>query len=111
MATWRDKISAPGVIKYVAFDAAALAGVFGDVMGVSINPGQTNPVAPVLDTTVKSCGNNSIKFTIPSLSSAGPSGQWWTNFSDDRLTQFGEGQFFSCQYEIKMSPYWFTHIY
>lgn len=96
------RCAAPGVIKCVGFDAAAdLSG--GTNFGIL--PG------PVIDTSVKASGASSIKFTVPSNSGAGASGLYYTNFSADLLTQFGEKAAFFVQWRQRFSAEFLNTVY
>lgn len=89
----------PGVVKCVGFDQAAdIAGAWGENSGIL--PG-TNTV-PSLDSNNKSSGNSSLKFSI-TTSSANSGGSYWTNFSNDLLTQFDSGQEFYVQWRQRFS--------
>ena len=69
---------------------------FGILPGTSANPG--------LDSTVKASGNSSLKFTIPSQSGGNAGGAYFTNFSNDLSTQFGENSDFYIQWRQRFSP-------
>src|ERR1700694_3986991 len=89
----------PGVIKCVGFDTASdIAGAYGDNSGIL--SGQTTPV---LDSSVSASGASSLKFTIPSMSGSDTSGSFFTNFSTDLLTQFGESSEFYVQWRQRFS--------
>jgi hypothetical protein len=100
-----------GYTRGVSFVQADLDAGFGDDIGFFINAGQTNPTAATLDTSFKASSQNSVKFTIPSLSSAGASGQLTINFDPARIVQFGSDQFFSVQYEQAFDRYFFEHTF
>jgi len=90
----------PGVIKCVGFDNASdIAGGFGSNSGIF-----SGATTPELDTNTKASGASSLKFTIPSLSGADTSGSYFTNFSGDLLTQFGENSEFFVQWRQRFSP-------
>ena len=96
-----QRCGSPGVIKCVTFDSSSdLAGVYGNAFGIlpgtSANPG--------LDSTVKASGNSSLKFTIPSQSGSNAGGAYFTNFSNDLSTQFGENSDFYIQWRQRFSP-------
>lgn len=55
--------------------------------------------APVVDTSVKSSGTGSLRFTFPSMSDAGAAGNFMTNFSPDYSVEFGEGDTFHVRYK------------
>jgi hypothetical protein len=88
------------VIRCVNFDSAAvLAGTYGDNSGSL--PGDA---VPAIDTTIKASGTGALKFTIPSNSNANSSGSYFTNFSDNLQTQFGENAEFYVQWRQRFSP-------
>jgi hypothetical protein len=92
--------SAPGVITCVGFDNLAdIAGKDGDISG--IEPGDQNN--PQIDFTVKASGNGSLKFTIPSNATPNSSGSYFTNFSRNLATQFGESSEFYVQWSQRFS--------
>ncbi len=99
----------PGVLECVGFDSPAdIAGTWGDPSGVL--PGDAQ--APILiDAAVKASGNGSMKFTIPSNSGSGSSGSYFTNFSNDLLTQFGEGGEFYIQWRQRFSSEFLNTFY
>jgi chitodextrinase len=102
-----QRCNSPGVIKCVTFDSSSdLAGTYGDPFGIL--PGDSTPV---LDSTVKASGNSSIKFTIPSNSGANSSGSYFTNFSDNLSTQFGENSEFYIQWRQRFSPEFLNTVY
>ncbi len=126
-ADFPTRCAAPGVIKCVGFDQASdIAGTWGDNHGAwggakrcSVNTavacssnadcsgltpsGQTCVTSPVLDTTIKASGSSSLKFTFPSNSGSGAAGQYFTNFSADLATQFGENSDFYVQWRQRFS--------
>jgi len=88
------------VVRCVNFDTpATIAGTYGDNHGTL--PGTA---VPELDTAVKASGAASLKFTVPSNSPANSSGSFFTNFSDDLSTQFGENSEFYVQWRQRFSP-------
>jgi hypothetical protein len=96
-----QRCSAPGVIKCVGFDSASdIAGGYGDNSGIFAG----QKAAPQLDTSMKASGNSSLLFTIFSNTGADASGSYFTNFSTDLLTQFGEGEEFYIQWRQRFSP-------
>jgi hypothetical protein len=96
------------VIKCVGFDAASdITGTYGDNHGTL--PGDAG--LPVLDTTIKASGASSLKFTIPSNSSANSSGEYFTNFSSDLSVQFGENAEFFVQWRQRISPEFLNTVY
>jgi hypothetical protein len=98
-----SRCAAPGVVKCVSFDAGSeiACSTWGCTSGVDL-VGIT--AAPVIDTAVKASGAGSLKFTITSQSGANGAGAYWTNFSNDLLTQFGAGQAFYVQWRQRFSP-------
>jgi hypothetical protein len=84
----------------VSFDSAAdITGTrFGDNSGIF-----SGAARPELDATVKASGASSLKFTIPSNSGADTSGSFFTNFSTDLSTQFGENSEFYIQWRQRFS--------
>ncbi|MDH3314149.1 MAG: fibronectin type III domain-containing protein [Gammaproteobacteria bacterium] len=97
----------PGVIKCVAFDAASdLTGTYGDNSGTL-----SGAATPMIDTSVKASGAGSLKFTIPSNSPADSSGSYFTNFSSNLLTQFGENSEFYIQWRQRFSPEFLNTVY
>ena len=98
--SFATRCSQPGVLKCVGFDSPAdIAGAFGDNSGIL-----SGASTPVLDTTVRASGASSIKFTIPSNSPADTSGSFFTNFSTNLSTQFGENSEFFVQWRQRFSP-------
>ena len=97
---FQTRCSQSGVLRCIGFDSASdIAGVDGDNHGTL--PGTDN--LPVLDTSVKASGNSALKFTVTS-SSANSGGSFWTNFSDNLLTQFDSGQEFYVQWRQRFTP-------
>lgn len=95
------RCAAPGVVRCVGFDASAeIAGTWG-VNPVGSQAGSLT--APSIDTAVKSSGAGSLHFVIPTNSGDNSSGSVFVNFSDDYLTQFGEGQEFYVQFRQRFS--------
>ncbi len=80
-----------GVVKCVGFDGTTdfntgtggLNGAYSQNYGIIPPSGTSDYTRAVRDTSVKSSGNSSLKFTIPSNSGADTSGAWFTNFSDE----------------------------
>jgi hypothetical protein len=96
-----QRCAAPGVIKCVAFDSSSdLAGVYGNPSGII--PGTST--TPQIDSTLKASGAGSLKFTIPSNSGSNAAGTYFTNFSNDLMTQFGENSDFYIQWRQRFSP-------
>jgi hypothetical protein len=106
-SSFTTRCSQPGVIRCVGFDSASdIAGTYGDNAGIL-----SGATTPVLDTTVKASGASSLKFTIPSNSGSDTSGSFYTNFSTDLLTQFGENSEFFIQWRQRFSPEFLNTVY
>ena len=106
-ADFTARCQQPGVIKCVGFDGAAeIAGTWGNNKGIL-----SGAATPALDTSVKASGASSLKFTIPSNSGADTSGSFFTNFSTDLLTQFGENSEFFIQWRQRFSPEFLSTSY
>src|ERR1051325_4737844 len=100
-ANFTTRCAQPGVLKCVGFDSPAdIAGGFGDNSGIILS----GAAAPVLDPSVKASGASSLKMTIPPNSDADTSGSFFTNFSNDLSTQFGENAEFFVQWRQRFSP-------
>jgi len=100
-ANFTTRCAQPGVLKCVGFDSPAdIAGGFGDNSGIILS----GAAAPVLDSSVKASGASSLKMTIPPNSDADTSGSFFTNFSNDLATQFGENAEFFVQWRQRFSP-------
>jgi hypothetical protein len=83
--------SAPGVVRCVGFDSPAdIAGTQTSKSGIL--PGTLT--TPQIDNSVFASGTGSLKFTIPALSDQNAAGSYFTNFSRDLSTQFGENSEF-----------------
>lgn len=106
-ADFEARCAAAGVVRCVGFDAPSdLAGGFGDNHGTD-----SGNAAPELDLTQKASGQSSIRFTIPSNSSANSSGSYFTNFSDDLTLQFDENSTFYVQWRQRFSAEFITTHY
>ncbi len=100
-AAFEVRCHTPGVIRCVGFDSPSeISGREGDPSGLEIDPVD---VAPVIDPTVKASGNGSLKFTIPSHGSAGSSGSFFADFSEDLSARFGPGEEFYVQWRQRFS--------
>ena len=89
---FETRCASPGVVNCFGLDTV------GDVMPY------TNKLTQTVDNAVKASGAGSLKFTIASKSTAGAAGYYARNFSDDRLTQFTEGEEFYIQWRQRFSP-------
>ncbi len=100
-ANFATRCAAAGVIRCQGFDlASSIANtIYGGNSGIDTN----GTSIPVLDSTVKASGASSLKMTIPANSTANSSGDYWLNFSDDLLTQFGAGTAFYVQWRQRFS--------
>ena len=91
----------------VAGDFAPGKSGVGDVPGTNsgIFPpyGTTDYSRATQDTSVKASGNSSLRFTIPANSGSDSSGSYFTNFSTDLSTQFGENSEFYVQWRQRFS--------
>ena len=112
-ADFQARCGVAGVLRCFGFDSNADLGTTGsNAVGANFgnfnNSGACNSAAtvlcPVIDSTVTASGGGSLKFTIPSQSGSGGSGQWFTNFSNDLSTQFGENSEFYIQWRQRFSP-------
>lgn len=100
-ADFQTRCSQPGVLKCVSFDSQAdITGTYGDVSGLL--PGSNSTA--VLDSSIKASGTSSLKFTIPSNSGSDSSGTYFTNFSNNLSTQFGQNSEFYIQWRQRFSP-------
>jgi len=91
----------PGVIKCVGFDSSAdLAGKYGSPSGILPGPGNS----ATIDTVIKASGGGALRFFVPAGQPGAYSGSYFTNFSDDFLTQFGENSEFYIQFRVRMTP-------
>jgi hypothetical protein len=79
----------------------ALHGKYRDWRWAGANDTARAPI--VMDTQTYASGDGSIRFTIPSQSSAGTAGYLQTNFSPDNSIQFGEGETFYVQWKQRFS--------
>jgi hypothetical protein len=96
---FQARCSDSGVIRCVDFDQPAdIAGTYGDNHGTL-----AGAAVPSLDANQKASGASSLMFTIPSNSAANSSGSYFTNFSDDLNTQFGESSDFYVQWRQRFS--------
>jgi hypothetical protein len=101
VSNFQTRCAQPGVVKCVGFDSTTeITGVWGDPFG-SLSGTKT---APAVDTTMKSSGAGSLKFTIPTNSGSDPAGSYFTNFSNNLSIQFGQGQEFYVQWRQRFSP-------
>ena len=105
-----DPNANPGVAKCVGFDSTAdLGGNYGDISGTL--PDAYGALRPQIDFTVKASGAGSMQFTIPPTSGPDSSGEYFTNFSNDLSTQFGEKSNFYIQWRQRFSPEFANTVY
>jgi hypothetical protein len=110
--SFATRCAQPGVIKCVGFDSdsdfnigsGGTGGAYGLNAGIFPPSGTTDYTRATRDTTVKASGNSSLKFTIPANSPSDSSGAYFTNFSADLSTQFGENSDFFIQWRQRFSP-------
>ena len=99
-ADFQTRCAEAHVVRCVDFDTPAdIAGGYSSNSGIF--PGDA---VPQIDTAVKASGTGSLKFTVPSNSSANSSGSYFTNFSNDLSVQFGENSDFFVQWRQRFSP-------
>ena len=79
-------------------------GAFGSNSGILPPYGTSDYSLATRDTSVKSSGNSSLRFTIPSNSGSDSSGSFFTNFSNDLSVQFDANQEFFVQWRQRFSP-------
>ena len=99
------------MIKCVSFDettdfntgSGGTNGAFGYNSGIIPPSGTTDYTRAARDTSVKASGNSSLRFTIPSNSGSDTSGAYFTNFSQNLSTQFGENSEFFIQWRQRFS--------
>ncbi len=97
-----NRCAAAGVILCYGFDTIADLGTkgfgnwlgFDTVDGVACGglSGGTVANCPIIDTVVKASGAGSMKFVVPDGGDGTRGGQWWSNLSQNLLTQFGANQ-------------------
>jgi hypothetical protein len=111
-ADFQTRCSQPGVVKCVGFDepidfnigAGGTAGAYGQNSGLLAPWATSDYTRATRDTAIKATGSSSLKFTIPSNSSADSSGSYFTNFSKDLSVQFGANSEFFIQWRQRFSP-------
>ena len=100
-----------GVIKCVGFDdvgdfntgVGGTTGPYGQNAGIFAPSGTSDYTKATRDTSVKSSGNSSLKFTIPANAGSDGSGSYFTNFSTELSAQFGENSEFYVQWRQRFS--------
>jgi len=96
-------------VRCIGFDQAT--DIANTLWGANTGIDTAGDSVPVIDSSVKASGNGSLKFTIPSNSSANSSGTYWANFSPDLKTQFGANSEFYVQWRQRFSPELLSTIY
>jgi hypothetical protein len=96
--TFEQRCADPATVKCVGFDSPA------EVDRFVYPAGDTNTKRGRVVTDVKASGAGSLRFEVPSNTSADTSGGYGQNFSDDLSVQFGEGQQFFVQWRQRFSP-------
>jgi hypothetical protein len=102
----------PGVVKCVGFDDPAdfnigsggTNGAYQQNFGLFPPSGTSDYTKATRDTSVKASGAGALKFTLPANANADTSGSYFTNFSSDLQTQFGENSEFYIQWRQRFSP-------
>ncbi len=97
VSDFETRCQAAGVVRCFGFDSAA------EVLP-HLDPAWDGTIRGEIDTSVKASGNGSLRFTIPTHSSANTSGAFWLEFADDLSVQFGTGQEFYVQWRQRFSP-------
>ncbi len=106
------RCAAAGVVRCFSFDTTAdlnqgvggTQGAYGGDFGV-LPPSSTSDYSKsVIDTSVFASGGGALRFDILSNTGSDMAGSFFTNFSTDRLTQFGEGEDFYVQFRQRFSP-------
>ncbi|HEY2923210.1 MAG TPA: fibronectin type III domain-containing protein, partial [Candidatus Binatia bacterium] len=96
---FQTRCSAAGVVRCIGFDQASdIVGRYGNNTGII-----PNNASPVIDTTMAASGAGSLKFTIPTNSSAPAGGSFFANLSTDLNTRFGAGQSFFVQWRQRFN--------
>jgi hypothetical protein len=111
LSTFETRKSAAGVVRWFDFDTPAqLGGGYGGNFGVF--SGSSIPhLSPVIDTSVKASGTGSLRFDIPAFSGSDGFGAWFTNFSADLATQFGENTEFFVQWRQRFNQAFIDTIF
>jgi hypothetical protein len=94
---FQNRCSAPGIVRCFSFDRDS-------EVKPHLGPAADGNYQAALDTQVKASGAASLRFTIPSHSSANSSGNFSLEFQDDLTQQFGAGEEFYVQWRQRFSP-------
>lgn len=116
---FQTRCAQPGVVKCVGFDDTAdfntgsggTNGAYGQNSGIIPPWGTSDYTRATRDTSVSASGGSSLKFTVPSVSSADSSGSYFTNFSKDLSVQFDGNQEFFIQWRQRFSPEFIANQY
>jgi hypothetical protein len=111
-SSFAERCAQPGVVKCVGFDTVTelnygnggVSGAYQQNSGILPPYGTSDYTRATLDTANKASGGGSLKFTIPANSGSDTSGSYFTNFSQDLSTQFGENSEFYVQWRQRFSP-------
>lgn len=101
---FKARCSAPGVVRCFGFDSQ-------DEVKPHLMPAWDSVYRGEVDSQIKASGNGSLRFTIPTHSSANTSGSFSLEFADDLSVQFGEGEEFYVQWRQRFSPEMLTTRY
>jgi len=96
-ADFKARCSVPGVIRCFGFDSI-------EAMKPHLDPAADGVYRGEADQKIKASGVASLRFTIPTHSSANTSGSFWLEFADDLSVQFGSGEEFYVQWRQRFSP-------
>jgi hypothetical protein len=95
-ADFESRCKAPGVLVCNGFDSPSdIAGTYGSPKGTLQNG---SGLGPATDTSMSASGAGSLRFTIPSRSSADEDGSFFQNFSTDLSVSFGDDSDFYVQW-------------
>jgi hypothetical protein len=103
-AAFAQRCSAPGVVRCFGFDAKT------DVTP-HLDPAADGAVHGLVVNDVVASGAGSLRFDVPSQSSANTSGEFWLDFADDFSVQFGSGEEFYVQWRQRFSPEFLSNQY
>lgn len=103
-ADFKARCNGPGVIRCFGFDSM-------DDVRRHLDPAADGVYRGEIDQNVKASGAGSLRFTIPTHSSANTSGNFSLEFADDLSAQFGAGEEFYVQWRQRFSPEMLTTSY
>lgn len=108
--TFDQKIATQtGLVRYHIFDSSDEVSSWGHDIASFRDPEIAG--LRTLDTSDLASGHPSLKFKIPSLSDSDTSGQWGMRFNPDGTIRFGQGDFFTFQFMIKVDRYLWEHYF